>query len=175
MVIDSSSWKTPSDIIANIVQICLPTDFVLASNMFIGFMPEKPRDCVTVIDSGGGEQDSVNKIDDHSIQILSRSKTYQDGYNALNKIKVILQSIDIKDTPSGQSVCLLESLNSYIEQYYGKSSELPICELINSEEKIIGIWVKSNIAFIGRDELNNSLFSSNYRVMIDTNKNINRN
>jgi len=174
MILDATDWKTPATFIANIIQICLPTDFVLGTNMFVGFMPDKPASCICLMDSGGGEQDSINKIDEHSIQILGRNSDYKNGYNLLNKIKVILQSIDIKNTPSGYSICLLESLTSYLEQYYGESYNIPECELINTEEYIIGIWVKSNIAFIGRDEKNNSLFSSNYRVMIDTNKNINR-
>jgi len=39
---------------------------------------------------------------------------------------------------------------------------------------IIGVWIKSNIAFLGKDELDRSLFSSNYRVKIEQAKNTNR-
>lgn len=142
MSLDSTNWKTPANIVANVIETLLPNDLAVGVSLFIGFMPDKPANCITVIDSGGGEQDPINKIDNVSIQILGRNQDYALGYNLLNKVKAVLESIE------------------------------PVTV---TDEKIIGIWVKSNIAFLGRDNSNNSLFSSNYRVMIDTNKNINRN
>lgn len=41
-------------------------------------------------------------------------------------------------------------------------------------EAITGIWVISTVTFIGRDKLEYPNFSLNLRVMIDTDKNVNR-
>lgn len=41
-------------------------------------------------------------------------------------------------------------------------------------EKWVGVWALSNIASYGRDKEDRSLFSSNYRVTIETKKNIHR-
>lgn len=136
-----TDWKSPANIIANVIAEMLPEVFTFGTNLFVGVMPDKPNNCVVVIDSGGGEQDSVNAIDNCSIQIYSRYSSYVIGYNLHNLIKASIQSIE---------------------------------PTIFDEEIIIGLWVKSNIAFLGRDESERSLFSSNYRVLIDTKKDSNR-
>lgn len=41
-------------------------------------------------------------------------------------------------------------------------------------EKIVGIWFKSGIISMPKDHNSNSIFSSNYRVAIETKKNVNR-
>jgi hypothetical protein len=175
MILDSTNWKTPANIIADILADFLNVDFQLGINTFVGFMPDSPENCITIVDSGSGEQDPFNKIDNNNIQILIRNKDYQLGYNLANKIKVVLESSNINQGQPVELISTLESLYDYIEYFYGNSELIPPTNVIVEGEKIIGIWVKSNIAFIGRDESNNSLFSSNYRVMINTNKNINRN
>lgn len=41
-------------------------------------------------------------------------------------------------------------------------------------DKLIGVWSTSSIVSVGTDELNNSMLSSNYKVIINTTKTINR-
>jgi hypothetical protein len=142
MPLDITNWKTPANIIANIIANKLPATFQLGVNLFVGMLPDKPYDSVSIIDTGGGDQDPINSLDEISFQIYSRNKLYQLGYNLQNLIKSELQSIE---------------------------------ETTIDSETVLGIWVKSNIAFLGTDSQNNSLFSSNYRTIINTNKNINRN
>lgn len=140
MPLDHTTWKTPAESLANLLADKIGS-LVIGDNLFIGMMPDKIDNAVSIMDTGGGEQDAVNAIDDCSFQVYSRNESYQAGYNLQNLIKSELQSIE------------------------------PIT--IN-EEKILGVWVKSNIAFIGRDESERSLFSSNYRAKIETTKTTNR-
>ncbi len=141
MPLDPTNWKTPANIIANVLATAIPAYVNIGTNAFVGFLPDAPANCIAIYDSGGGEQDSNVKLDTHSIQILGRNADYQTGYNLLNLIKANLQSID-PTTLDGES--------------------------------IVGIWVASNIAFLKRDDSGNSLFSSKYRVTIETQKDINR-
>ncbi len=141
MPLDYTNWKTPANIMANVIAEKLPDVFQLGVNLFVGVLPSDPADCVVIIDSGGGLQDPSNAIDDISFQVFSRNLDYQLGYNLQNLIKSELQTIG---------------------------------EAILDDERIIGIWVKSNISVLGRDESDRSLFSSNYRAMIDTQKDVNR-
>jgi hypothetical protein len=136
MPLDPTNWKTPASALAEIVSAKIPS-FVLGVNLFVGMMPDKIDNCVCIMDTGGGEQDPTNAIDDVSFQIYSRNESYQTGYNLQNLIKSELQSMD---------------------------------SLTLNNENFLGVWVKSNIAFMGRDESERSLFSSNYRAKIATTK-----
>jgi len=142
MPLDITNWKTPASIFANVLAMLVPEHFQLGTNLFIGFMPDTTNNCFCLIDSGGGEQDPVNNIDDISFQVFSRHIDYQTGYNLQNLIKSTFQSME---------------------------------PTILDDEIILGTWVKSNIVALGRDESERSLFSSNYRAKIETQKDTNRN
>ena len=141
MPLDPTNWKTPANIVANVIASRLPDTFQLGVNLFVGFMPAAVDNCIVVIDTGGGESDPVNAIDDFNFQLYSRNENYQTGYNLQNLAKAELVSIT---------------------------------DAFDEDEVIIGIWVRSNIASLGRDESDRHLFSSNYRAKMNTQKDVNR-
>jgi hypothetical protein len=62
----------------------------LGTNMFKGFMPEKPDDCVLLLDTGGAEPDRELPMGSPSFQILVRNKSYSAGDAIMKSIVDLL-------------------------------------------------------------------------------------
>ena len=63
-------------------------------DLFIGFEPDGadiPDNCITVYDTGGGEQDPANAIDNSTVQVRVRNKNYENGFNKINDIKKYIE------------------------------------------------------------------------------------
>ena len=60
---------------------------VLATNLFIGKEPSDPPNCVTVYETGGGEQDAKWAIDDLSVQVRVRAFRHELAYVKTDRIK----------------------------------------------------------------------------------------
>ena len=60
-------------------------------DLFVGKEPTSPANCVTIYDTGGGEQNSKLAIDESSVQIRSRNLDYLQGYQKLNIIKNFIE------------------------------------------------------------------------------------
>ena len=124
---------SPAEDILKLLALHTDSIFIEGGNGFIGQQPELPHDCITVYDTGGGPQDSMNEIDDVSFMIHSRGSSYQDGWALIHEAKLILQSMAGK--------------------------------LVEGKE-YVGVWSTSNIAFVGRDEKDRSIFSANFKAAI---------
>lgn len=138
---DPTTWKTPARILAFVLETAFAGELVFGTNLFVGHQPDNPNIAITLYDSGGPDQQAKLAEDTHFIQITCRHDDYQQGYNLLNQVKALLQSMP---------------------------------RVAVDGEMIVGIWVLSNIAYMGRDRQNAPQFTSNYRVIIDTNKNLYR-
>jgi len=73
-----------NEIISNI------TGLTLGINIFKGFMPEKPDNCVLLLDTGGAEPDQYLPTGKPTFQILVRNKSYETGYELIQSIVNLL-------------------------------------------------------------------------------------
>ncbi len=60
-------------------------------DLFIGKEPSDPANCLTLFDTGGGEQNAKLALDDTDLQIRVRDVNYLDGYAKLNSVKLLLE------------------------------------------------------------------------------------
>ena len=64
---------------------------ILATNLFVGKEPSDPANCVTVYETGGGEQDPKWAIDELTTQVRVRAFRYEIGHVKANRIKMALE------------------------------------------------------------------------------------
>lgn len=66
-----------------------------ATDLFVGFQPDDPDDCVTVFDSAGAPPDLTldpsEVYDRPGVNIRIRNASYPDGWTMANDIKRVLQ------------------------------------------------------------------------------------
>jgi len=69
---------------------------VFAENLFVGSEPAEPDDVVTVYDTPGRAPQVTSKYGENyfypSVQIRVRSNRYLDGWELINKIKLVLHN-----------------------------------------------------------------------------------
>ena len=69
---------------------------VFGTDIFIGSEPtdyDNIKNCVTIYDTGGSQQDARLALDETHIQIRSRNIEYINGFDILNDIKKFLEGI----------------------------------------------------------------------------------
>jgi hypothetical protein len=100
--------KSPARIIADLIAVLdqapLLETWIIATNMFIGNEPDAPDTCLTLYDTGGGDQDAKLADDMVSIQVRLRSPKYSQGYNKLQKIRLALEGIATYISPEDGTV-----------------------------------------------------------------------
>ncbi len=80
------------------------TNFILGSNLFIGFMPTNPDNCTVLLDTGGmSPQLTMNREEVYeypALQIIARDRYYRTGFAKLETLKTLLhgQSTTINNT-----------------------------------------------------------------------------
>lgn len=62
------------------------SSLTLGTNLFKGFMPETPDNCVAVMDTGGAEPDKDIPTGSPTFQILVRNTDYKIGSDLINTI-----------------------------------------------------------------------------------------
>ena len=60
------------------------------TNLFKGFLPDTPADCVCIFDTGGAEPDKDLPIGNPTFQVFVRNKSYATGHNIINQIYALL-------------------------------------------------------------------------------------
>jgi hypothetical protein len=62
----------------------------VATDIFVGFLPEEPNNCVAVLDTGGSTPDAYIPTKSATFQVLVRSENYDVGKTKLNTIRELL-------------------------------------------------------------------------------------
>ena len=62
----------------------------VGTNVFKGFMPEKPDNCVQILDTGGAEPDKELPTGSPTFQIMVRNKSYETGHDLMQSIVDLL-------------------------------------------------------------------------------------
>lgn len=66
------------------------TDLALGTNLFKGYLPDDPDDCVAIFDTGGIEPDQELPVGDPTFQVLVRSSDYEKAFNCIQSIATLL-------------------------------------------------------------------------------------
>lgn len=59
----------------------------LATDIFIGFMPETPDACIAVLDTGGTEPNRYVPTKSPTFQVFIRDENYDDGKTVLDSVR----------------------------------------------------------------------------------------
>lgn len=125
------------DVLANASDVALTVGVDLHGNK----MPAAPDQCVSINDSGGYAPDVNVRILHPTAQALIRGDKgdYREAYALAATIRDVI-------VPPGRD-------------------GLPApCSFVLGGARYIGIWVQSDVFFLGRDELDRPLFSVNFRM-----------
>jgi hypothetical protein len=99
--------------IADILEGESSLGLVFGTNLFIGFEPDRPVNCVTIFDTPGEPpQLSLTKGENYfypSIQIRVRNDSYTDGWDVINDIKTVLHAWG-QDTINGTYYSLIRCM-----------------------------------------------------------------
>ena len=71
--------------------ITASTSFEFGKDLFIGQEPEEPDNCLTIYDTGGGEQNAKLALDESTIQIRARHHMYMNAYEWLEDMRILLE------------------------------------------------------------------------------------
>lgn len=63
------------------------------TDMFTGFEPPSPNNCITVFDTGGFEGDAVNDYRKPTVQVRVRNTAYAAGWIKANEIHMALHGL----------------------------------------------------------------------------------
>ncbi len=90
--------KSPARIIAEKISSSVLTEeenpiWSLSVNMFVGHEPDSPDICVTLYDTGGGEQNAKLADDMVTVQVRLRHPKYSTGYTLLQNIRLALEGL----------------------------------------------------------------------------------
>ena len=108
------------------------------SNLFVSKEPSEPINCLTIYDTGGGDQNPKLAIDLCSIQIRSRNVSYVDGYKLLFRIRKFIE---------GKSSVIVNNTH-----YFGFFSQNVLS--LNRDNKNYAIWVLNIKVYRAPNHLN---------------------
>ena len=62
----------------------------VATDLFCGYFPDSPDDCMAVIDTGGSQPDKDLPTKDPTFQVMIRSSDYPTGRSKLDSVRSLL-------------------------------------------------------------------------------------